>query len=81
VAYGGVHLEWAFRMIYRAADGLLDDLIAQDVALDTGAVGPLPVSAHTSTPVDRHFRDGPPGSNVSSPRPGEPPRLRGAGRP
>lgn len=37
-AFRSVNPDWAFRMVYHAADGLLDDLIAQDVALDTEAV-------------------------------------------
>jgi len=37
-AFQSVNPDWAFRMIYHAADGLLDDLIAQDVALDTAAI-------------------------------------------
>ncbi|MET8560164.1 TetR/AcrR family transcriptional regulator [Streptomyces flaveolus] len=37
-AFRSVNPDWAFRMIYHAADGLLDDLIAQDVPLDTAAV-------------------------------------------
>jgi AcrR family transcriptional regulator len=37
-AFRSASPEWAFRMIYHAADGLLDDLIADGAPLDTEAI-------------------------------------------
>jgi hypothetical protein len=37
-AFRSANPEWAFRMIYHAADGLLDDLIADGAPIDAEAI-------------------------------------------